>query len=186
VQSGSPELLNGRATFNNTTAGQVVLNNLTAKQLQEMVKVRKTTAANGLGVVYFLPQDLIDNTLAAFEVGGRTLAQLDRTKPYIGPQTEPGKLGNRVFYYGPWQQRWDLSVIKRTRIGEGKSLEFRTQFLNAFNNINFLIGSAGNEINTQTINSEFGQIVDAYRDFSVSGTNDPGGRVIEFVVRVVF
>jgi hypothetical protein len=186
VQSGSPELLNGRATFNNTTAGQVVLNHLTAKELQEMVKVRKTTAANGLGVVYFLPQDFIDNTLAAFEVGGRTLAQLDRTKPYIGPQTEAGQLGNRIFYYGPWQQRWDLSVIKKTRIGERKSMEFRTQFLNAFNNINFLIGSAGNEVNTQTINSEFGQIVDAYRDISVSGTNDPGGRVIEFMLRLVF
>jgi hypothetical protein len=186
VQSGSPELLNGRATFNNVTAGQAVLNNLTAKELQEMVKVRKTTAPNGLGVVYFLPQDLVDNTLAAFEVGGRTLSQLDRTKPYIGPQTEPGQLGYRVFYYGPWQQRWDLSLVKKTRIGERKSVEFRTQFLNAFNNINFLLGSAGNEVNTQTINSEFGQLVDAYRDISVSGTNDPGGRVIEFMLRVVF
>jgi hypothetical protein len=39
---------------------------------------------------------------------------------------------------------------------------------------------------TQTINSEFRQIVDAYRDISVSGTNDPGGRVIEFMLRLVF
>ena len=31
-----------------------------------------------------------------------------------------------------------------------------------------------------------GQIVDAYRDISVSGTNDPGGRVIEFMLRFVF
>ena len=186
AQSGTPELLNGRATFNNTTAGQVVLNNMTTKALQDMVKIRKTTGSNGIGIIYFLPQDLIDNTQAAFETAGRTLAQLDRSKPYIGPQTEPGKLGNRVFYYGPWQQRWDLSVIKKTRIGESKSLEFRTQFLNAFNNINFLIGGAGNEVNTQTINTEFGQIVDAYRDITVSGTNDPGGRVIEFMLRVVF
>ncbi|MGH7463111.1 MAG: hypothetical protein ACREMA_19050, partial [Longimicrobiales bacterium] len=123
VQSGSPELLNGRATFNNTTAGQVILHNLTARQLQEMVKIRKTTAANGIGVVYYLPQDLINNTLAAFEQGGRSLANLDPSKPYIGPQTEPGKLGYRVFYYGPWQQRWDLSLIKQTRIGEGKTIE---------------------------------------------------------------
>jgi Carboxypeptidase regulatory-like domain len=186
VQSGTPELLNGRATFNNITAGQVVLNNLTTKELQNMVKIRKTTAADGLGVVYFLPQDLIDNTLAAFEIQPKTLAQLDRSKPYIGPQTEPGKLGYRVFYYGPWQQRWDLSVVKKMRIGEAKSMEFRTQFLNAFNNINFLIGSAANEVNTQPINSEFGQVVDAYRDISVSGTNDPGGRVIEFMLRIVF
>ena len=89
-------------------------------------------------------------------------------------------------YYGPWQQRWDLSLIKKTRIGEGKTIEFRTQFLNAFNNINFLLGGAGNEVNTQGIGSDFGQITDAYRDITVSGTNDPGGRVIEFLLRITF
>lgn len=45
---------------------------------------------------------------------------------------------------------------------------------------------AGAKGNTQGINDAFGQITDAYRDITVSGTNDPGGRVIEFVLRVVF
>jgi len=185
VQSGAPELLTGRATFNQNEGG-VVLYNMTAKQLQDMVQVRKTTAANRLGVVYYLPQDLINNTLAAFEQGGFTLANLDRTKPYIGPQTEAGRLGNRVYYWGPWQQRWDLSLIKKTRIGERKGLELRVQFLNAFNNINFLLGGAGSEVNTQGVGANFGQLTDAYRDITVSGTNDPGGRLIEFVLRFTF
>lgn len=64
MQSGSPELLTGRATFNQNDGG-VVLQNLTARQLQEMANIRKTTASNGLGVIYFLPQDLIDNSRAA-------------------------------------------------------------------------------------------------------------------------
>jgi hypothetical protein len=186
LQSGSPELLNGgRNTFNGVENG-VMFFNMTAKDYQDMVKIRKTTAPNGVGVIYFLPQDFINNTLAAFEQGGFTLSQLDRSKPYIGPPATAGQLGYRLFTYGFWQQRWDLSAVKRTRIGENKSVELRAQFLNAFNNINFLMGSAGNEVNTQGINATFGQITDAYRDITVSGSNDPGGRVIEFVLRFVF
>ena len=48
------------------------------------------------------------------------------------------------------------------------------------------MGSAGNEVNTQGVNAAFGQITDAYRDLTVSGSNDPGGRVIEFVLRFKF
>ena len=185
VQSGGPDRLTGRATYNQADGG-VVLYNLAGQQLQEMVQVRKTTAANGNGVIYYLPQELVNNSMAAFEVGGFTLANLDRSKPYIGPQTEPGQLGHRVYTYGPWQHRWDLSVVKKTSLGESKSLELRAQFLNAFNHINFLLGAAGGEVNTTGINASFGQIADAYRDITVSGTNDPGGRLIEFVVRFRF
>jgi len=137
-------------------------------------------------VTYFLPQDLINNSMAAWEVGGFTLANLDPTKPYIGPQTEGGKLGARVFMYGPWQQRWDFSLAKVTKIGEHKSIEVRAQFLNAFNITNFLLGSAANAVNSGGVTASFGQTTSAYRDFTVSGTNDPGGRLIEFAARFKF
>ncbi|MGH9672483.1 MAG: hypothetical protein ACRD44_04830, partial [Bryobacteraceae bacterium] len=106
--------------------------------------------------------------------------------PYYGPQMDAGALGYRLYYYGPWQQRWDLSLAKRTMIGESKAIELRAQFLNAFNNINFLLGAAGNEVNTQGVGADFGQIGSSYRDITVSGTNDPGGRVIEFMLRFNF
>jgi hypothetical protein len=186
MQSGSTELLTGRATVNQYTTSGGVLHNMTAKQLQDSIAIRKTTAANGLGVVYYLPQDFINNTLAAWEASGFTLANLDRTRPYWGPPTEPGVLGNRVFYYGPWQHRWDLSVSKKTFVAEGKSIEFRANFLNAFNTINFLLGAAGNEVNTQGVGADFGQLTSSYRDITVSGTNDPGGRLIEFMLRFNF
>jgi len=32
----------------------------------------------------------------------------------------------------------------------------------------------------------FGQTRNAFRDFTVSGTNDPGGRLIEFQLRLNF
>ena len=186
VQSGSPARLTGRATFNQADNG-VVLHNMTIQQLNDAIDIRKTTSAtSGFGVIFSLPQDLIDNSKAAWEVGGKTLADLDRSKPYIGPQFDPGKLGYRIFIYGPWQARFDVSLAKITRVAEGKSFEIRAQALNVANSANFLLGAAGNEVNTGGIGATFGQVGSAYRDITVSGSSDPGGRIIEFLVRFRF
>jgi hypothetical protein len=190
IQSGTPtRILSGRLTYNNRDSG-VVLYNMTQEQLQEMMKIRKTSVCNTAGVcqgvVYWLPQDVIDNTLAAFEVGGKTLANLDRSKPYIGPPTTPGELGANLLIYGPWTSRYDLNLMKRTYITEKTNFEFRVQFLNAFNQSSITIRAVGNNSDSQTIGAAFGQTRNAFRDFSVSGTNDPGGRLIEFQLRLNF
>jgi hypothetical protein len=149
------------------------------------MSIRKTTNSQGLGIVSYLPQSLIDNTLAAFELGGKTLADLNPSAPYIGPETAPGQLGYRFFLYGPWQQKWDFSVVKKTSIGERVNVEFRAQALNAFNLTNFLLFVPGSNIpGAATIGSSFGQTTGAYRD--LSNTNDPGGRILEFSLRVNF
>jgi Carboxypeptidase regulatory-like domain len=187
IQSGTPtRILSGRQTFNNRDAG-VVLVNMTQKQLQDMVKIRKTSVCNATtgvcqGVVTWLPQEVINNTLAAFELGGT----LDPTKPYIGPPTTPGQLGANVFIYGPWTSRYDLSLMKRVSITEKTNFELRAQFLNAFNQSVITIRPAGNNSDAQTIGAAFGQTRNAFRDFTVSGTNDPGGRIIEFQLRLNF
>jgi hypothetical protein len=164
-----------------------VLVNMTQKQLQDMVKIRKTSVCNATtgvcqGVVTWLPQEVINNTLAAFELGGT----LDPTKPYIGPPTTPGQLGANVFIYGPWTSRYDLSLMKRVSITEKTNFELRAQFLNAFNQSVITIRPAGNNSDAQTIGAAFGQTRNAFRDFTVSGTNDPGGRIIEFQLRLNF
>jgi hypothetical protein len=188
IQSGAPtRILSNRLTFNNRDSG-VVLHNMTQKQLQEMVKIRKTSVCNAAGVcqgvVYWLPQDVIDNTLAAFELSS---TPLDRSKPYIGPPTTPGELGANLLIYGPWTSRYDLNLMKRTYITEKTNFEFRVQFLNAFNQSSITIRNVGNNSDSITINSAaFGQTRNAFRDFSVSGTNDPGGRLIEFQLRLNF
>jgi hypothetical protein len=186
VQSGSPSLLTGgRLTFNQFDAG-VVLHNLTPRQLQEMVRIRKETvcgAGGCRGVVFYLPDSLIRNTLAAFELGGT----LDPNAPYIGPPTEPGQLGQRVVIFGPWFSRFDLNVVKRLAVTERVQLEARVQFLNAFNQTNFYIGDPGLDArNASSTSTNFGQTRNAYRDPTVSGTNDPGGRLIEFQFRLKF
>ncbi|MBL8229228.1 MAG: carboxypeptidase regulatory-like domain-containing protein [Bryobacterales bacterium] len=195
LQSGSPFYLrSGRQTFNsasgqsNSADAGVILNGITRRELQDLVSIRKfpNASPNQNTLIYFLPPELIQNTLAAFEVGGRALTDLDRSKPYIGPPTNAGQLGQRIFLYGVWQQYWDFSLIKKTRISEGKNIEVRAQFLNAFNIANLLMGAAANEVNTTAIGSNFGQVTNAFRDFTVSGTNNPGGRLIEFVVRFNF
>ncbi|HEX8185865.1 MAG TPA: hypothetical protein VF747_13960, partial [Blastocatellia bacterium] len=190
IQSGPVLLLTGgRNTFNQFESG-VTLNNITTAQLQKLVKIRKETVCSGSscrGVVFWLPDSIINNSLAAFEVGGKTLADLDPNAPYIGPPTTPGQLGSRIFLYGAPQARFDLNVVKRTRITERTNFEARVQFLNAFNRANFNIGGADANARSIAVNSSgFGQTRSAYRDFTVSGTNDPGGRIIEFQFRLNF
>lgn len=188
IQSGTPlRITGGRTTFNNNIDGKdngVVLHNLTTAQLQSMMQIRKEPS----GVVYFLPQDLINNSLAAFEVAGAPA--FNPNAPYIGPPTTPGELGARIFLYGPWQKKIDFNILKKTRLTERVNMEFRAQFLNAFNYQNFFAGTV-NSTNSPIladggIGSQFGQTRSAYRDVTVSGTNDPGGRLIEFQLRFNF
>jgi hypothetical protein len=193
VQSGSPiRLTSGRQTFNTQESG-VVLHNVTAQQLQDMMQIRKVTLAAtssspAIGAVYFLPQNIVDNTNAAFEQNGKTLANLDPNAPYIGPANSAGQLGAHLFLYGPMQQKWDFSLIKKTQIRESMNLEFRVQALNIFNLTNFLLFVPGSGITTtlplNSTTTPFGQTAGAYRD--LSNTNDPGGRIVEFALRLNF
>ena len=83
--------------------------------------------------------------------------------------------------------RFDFNIVKRIPITERVNLEGRVSFLNAFNRANFYIGDADSTIRTASAASQsFGQTRSAYRDITVSGTNDPGGRLIEFQFRLNF
>jgi len=162
----------------------VVLHGLTRQQLQNLVEIRHVG-----NQVYWLPPGLVTNSQAAFETGGLSLTQLDPGAPYIGPQTTPGQFGERIVLYGPRFTRFDLSFLRRFKITETKEFQFRMSMLNAFNNINFLITSPGSDASTFSLtstNPPFGRTTNAYRDSTVSGTNDPGGRLIEFQLRFNF
>jgi hypothetical protein len=182
IQSGTPFFLNGLATFNQVTSNTgVVLHNMTASDLQGMVNINKTTGTDGKGIVYFLPQSLINNSLAAFNTGGFTPAQLDPNAPYIGP-APAGQLGWRGYLYQNWNRFFDASIVKRTTIREKMNVEFRATAINVFNMTNFGTGASGTNYNN--IGSAFGQVSGAYRD--ISGTVEPGGRILEFMLRFNF
>jgi len=53
---------------------------------------------------------------------------------------------------GDGTNQWDLSVIKNTRIRESMKVQFRAEFLNAFNHANFAAP------NTRPISTAFGQV----------------------------
>ena len=181
IQSGTSNLItSGRATLNTQDSG-FILKNITRSQLQKLVDIRKADNR----IIYWLPQAIIDNSLAAFETGGKTLADLKPSEPYLAPPTTPGEFGERFFLQGPWQQRVDLNILKRTKVGEKFTVDFRAQFLNAFNITDFFISSLA-DASGQGIAASFGQTRTAFRDITVSGTNDPGGRLIEFQLRISF
>src|SRR5262249_8019566 len=158
IQSGTPFDL-----------GNVQLINMTASQLQDSVKVRKE--ANKL--VFFLPQDLVDNTRRAFgSLAGSPTGSYIAPTNLNDPVAFNGQKGfSHLVLYGPRFTRFDLSVVKRVKITEGVNFEFRAEFLNAFNNINFIVGNPGNDVNNinNTLGGTgFGQITQAYRDTSTT------------------
>ncbi len=184
IQSGSPFNINN-----------VRLVGMTREELQASLKVRFDDAN---AVAYYLPQDIIDNTVRAFNVSataangyssrgvptGRFLAPANNSnciEVYAGQCGFP-----TIMLYGPRFARFDLNLTKKTKITERINVEFRADFLNAFNNINFLVQSPNNASSTIAGlgTDTFGQITQAYRD--VSTTNDPGGRMIQFALRLNF
>ena len=56
--------------------------------------------------------------------------------PVIGNGTDYGDSGVGVVV-GPGQFNWDISIVKMTSMGEKRSLQFRTEFFNAFNHPQF-------------------------------------------------
>lgn len=191
--------------------GNVQLVGMTVEDLQNAMKIRKTADRK----VFYLPDDIVQNTRAAFATcvpnttgcsanGYPTVAAGglgDPTGRYFAPaglnciQAFTGQCGfTHVILHGPRFTRADIGIEKKFKFSESKNIEFRFEFLNAFNNIDFRLGSYNND--TQSIggtgtptftSASFGQLTDsttAYRDTST--TNDPGGRVGQIVIRFNF
>jgi len=181
LQSGS--------TFSLTN---VQLVGMDAKELQKAVKIRKDAAT---GVVFFLPDDIILNTRRAFNVTSNGFGTLGTpTGRFISPansngciQEYVGQCGfSNLVLHGPRLTRFDISVVKKTKVSERVNVELRAEFLNAFNNINFKIGSqtAADTSVSNFSGATFGQTAAAYQDLST--TNDVGGRMIQMVLRINF
>jgi hypothetical protein len=99
--------------------------------------------------------------------------------------TDIGSVGRNVLR-GPSQKNFDFSVIKRFRITESKNFEFRTEFFNLFNQVNYanpisdfnaILGSGGSiDAVTGTVLNpgSFGRII--------STSNNP--RIIQFAFKL--
>jgi hypothetical protein len=73
------------------------------------------------------------------------------------------------------------------RLTEKANIELRTNFFDALNAPNFRVGGWGADTVILGVGgSTFGQLGagSAYQD--ISTTNDPGGRIVEFMMRINF
>jgi hypothetical protein len=80
---------------------------------------------------------------------------------------------------GPGENNWDIALMKATKLREGLTMQFRTEFYNAFNHAQFSDpvtgnGSSGFFANVDT--ATFGQIT----------TSAVNPRLIQFAMRFVF
>jgi hypothetical protein len=142
VQSGRPfKLVSNRDTVNQYDSG-VVLNGITASQLQDMITVRPGPNRN----IAFVSPALIGSD-------GRANSQ------FILPATTPGLFGQSVYLYGPKYIQADVSVIKDVTLREPVRMRLAVEMLNAFNHPVFQAGGDAARINITS--TTFGQTTSA-------------------------
>src|SRR5262249_45671808 len=126
--------------------GNVNLVGMTMDDLRKNFKLRFDDAA---GVVYILPQDIIENTIRAFNTSATSTTGYGTRGVPTGRYRAPANGSNCIQVYsgqcapqdvyvtGPKFVRFDLSLKKQIKLSERYNFELRAEFLNAFNNINF-------------------------------------------------
>jgi hypothetical protein len=171
--------------------GNVRLVGMTDKELQDVYKIEeRIDPVSGKQLLFILPQDIIDNTIKAFSTSATSASGYGTGGPptgrYFAPANGPDCLQvvngdcapHDHYVTGPKIVNVDLSAVKRTTLFGRTNFEFRAELLNAFNNINYVaIAQTGN---SATLN----QVTAAARD--VNNTQNPGGRLVQFVWRVTW
>ncbi|PYS86657.1 MAG: hypothetical protein DMF70_01865 [Acidobacteria bacterium] len=141
--------------------GNIQIFGMTPKQLEDSIRIRKTPDH----LVFWLPQDVIDNTRRAFNVclpgtagctaNGYGTANLtggltggDPSGRYFAPAGDncisrfTGQCGfTHIILHGPQFARADLGIEKKFKLSESKNIELRFEFLNVLNNTDFRLGS---------------------------------------------
>lgn len=195
-QSGSP-----------FSFGNVQLVGMTKKELQKAIGVYKNTVLPGstIPVVTYLPLDIIVNTQRAFDINvtntstnggyGTTFGTGGPQGRFLAPagygnciQETAGKCGfNNLIVYGPGFFKFDSSLMKKIKLGESRDIELRLTVLDVLNQPNFRVGGwAADTVTVGVGGSTFGQMGNgsAYQDTST--TNDPGGRIVDLMIRINF
>ena len=169
--------------------GNVRMVGMSQKDLQSFFKLRFDDAGRK---VWMLPQDVIDNTIAAFSVSATSASGYSGAAPtgrYFAPANGPDCIevdngadygacaGRSIVVTGPMFSQTDLRFSKRTRLSGRMNIELAAELLNAFNQANFIpvgIGS-GNTL---------GNTISSYEVTGLTGTNT--SRLIQFVGRFNF
>ena len=177
--------------------GNVRLVGMTADDVQGFFKMRFDDAGKK---IWMFPQDVIDNTIRAFNVSathptGYAGGNLP-TGRYFAPPNGPdcieidapiagnasgdfGDCGVRsLVVTGPTFRNYDVSIAKRVPVVGRTNVEFRFEMLNAFNNVNFI---PSGQVGSTNPNKGLGSTLNNYEVTQLTGNNQ--ARVIQFVTR---
>lgn len=137
----------------------------------------------------YLPTDIIQNTNLAFNnqsFTGRAIVPAT----YGGCiQEYVGQCGfSQLIVHGPKLIRLDLTLQKKIRFDEKRNVTLAGAFYNALNNPQWRVG--GWAADAVTVTGLGGTAFGRYANGSVyqdtSTTNDPGGRIVELILRINF
>jgi hypothetical protein len=171
--------------------GNVRLVGMSQSDARKMFKLRFDDAGKK---VWMLPQDVIDNTIAAFSVSATSASGYSGATPtgrYFAPANGPdcieidnnadyGACASRsVVLTGPMFQQTDLRFSKRTKIVGRSDFEFAIEMLNAFNQANFVPVGIGS---SSQAGQPLGNSISQYEVTTLTGTNT--SRLIQFVTRI--
>jgi hypothetical protein len=175
MQSGLPfKLSSGRMTVNQSDAG-VILNGVTASELQKLVGVFKAAGPD----VFFLDPKLVGSD-------GRA------SSSFLSPPTTPGQFGAFVYLYGPRVVTTDLSLAKAMPIiKERVRMEIRAELVNAFNHPIFEVPTGGTfGVTPVSITAtNFGRTTTTVAGSTAGGaggTAGTGARLVQFRIRFTF
>jgi hypothetical protein len=167
--------------------GNVRVVGLSTDELSKAFKIRIDDAS---GIVYTLPQDIIDNTIKAYSTNATSATGYGALGPpsgrYLAPANGPDCIQEvrgdcapvDVFVEGPIFTRFDLNAKKRFNVTGRVNFELGVDVFNVFNAINFLaVAQTGT-------NATINQVTNSYQDPNV--TFDPGGRLLQLVFRLNF
>jgi Carboxypeptidase regulatory-like domain len=157
--SGFPfQLVGGNDTFNNIFDGGVLLNGVTASQIQHAIGVYANPAC---------PSGQPCNSRAW--INPKFIAASGIAAPQITPNNVPGSIGYRPWFYAMHHFTENLSVTKAIAIAEGLKFNVQGVFLNVFNHPEWdLTTGCNGACNNGLQGSTFGQT-----------SNVIGARVIE-------
>jgi TonB dependent receptor len=184
---------NGRVQARTVNFGNVRLVGMTVDELTDAyhweVRPNPTT---GTPTVYYLPQDIIDNTRRAFSLSTTSASGYSGLAPegrYFAPansvdciQLRAGDCAPRTLLVRqPFFTRFDIGLTKRFPIKNQVNFELRFDVLNVFDNVNFLPhATAAN--NSPGAGANIFTTDQAYRDFN--NQFDPGGRLGQLMFRL--
>ena len=139
---------------------------------------RSTATANVPAGYFFNPFAFVRPVVQT----GQLIPSSDGAARADAPGTDIGNVGRNVVR-GPRQANVDFSVIKRFPLAEAKNVEFRAEFFNLFNHVNF--DNPVSNLNAASVDPSTGRIINP-GDFGriISTSNNP--RLIQFALKLNF